>query len=78
MLSGEEIVPGSTFIITGENCCSQYKSAKTFYHLNNICNKYNINIIGIYGVAGHGKNEVDTVGGVSKIAISCITWTSYF
>ena len=37
--------------------------------MNNISNEYNINIIRIYGVAGHGKNEVDTVGGVSKIAI---------
>ena len=29
----------------------------------------NVNILCIYGVAGHGKNEVDTVGGGAKIVL---------
>ena len=37
--------------------------------MQGISNDYQINILQVYGVAGHRKNEVDTVGGVAKIAI---------
>ena len=69
MLSDVEIDPGTTVIVTSDNCCSQYKSAQNFSDLQRISNDYQINILRIYGVAGHRKNEVDTVGGVAKIAI---------
>ena len=80
MLSEIDVEPGSILIITGDNCCSQYKSAKNFYDLNDISDEFGITIIRIYGVASHGKNEVDAVGGVAKIAIrSAISrGTSFF
>ena len=56
-------------IIESDNCCNQYKSAKSFYLLQQLSNLYNVPICRIYGVAGHSKSEVDSVGGVVKIAI---------
>ena len=34
-----------------------------------LSNKLNIQIIRVYGIPGHGKNEVDCCSGVAKIAI---------
>ena len=69
MLNDIDITERSTLVITGDNCCSQYTSARNFFHLLDICNEYGISIIWISGVAAHEKNVVDTVGGVAKIAI---------
>ena len=52
-----------------DNCTSQYKSAQNFFELQCLADQYECTIIHIYDVAGHGKNEVDAVGGVAKIAI---------
>ena len=56
-------------VILSDNCSSQYKSALSFHILQNLASKYNIKIIRVYGCAGHGKNEVDHVGGLSKVCI---------
>ena len=57
------IQPGQTIIISSDNCTSQYKSSQHFHDLQVIATKYNVRRIRIYGIAGHGKNEIDTVGG---------------
>ena len=69
MLETLNMKPGETTSISSDNCTSQYKSSQHFHDLQTIATKYNIRIIRIYGVAGHGKNEIDTVGGVVKITL---------
>ena len=56
-------------LVESDNCTSQYKSAESFHDLQYILDTYNVNLIRLYGVPGHGKNEVDSVGGVAKMAI---------
>ena len=58
-----------SIIITSDNFYVQYKSSHSFYHLQKLSNKLNIQIIRVYGIPGHGKNEVDCCSGVAKIAI---------
>ena len=59
------IVPeGGTLIITSDNCTCQYKSVQHFHHLQKLATELKTTIIRIYGIAGHGKNEVDCVVGV--------------
>ena len=69
MLNEIEITPGMYVVIESDNCTSQYKSAKSCYDMQEQANKYNVNLIRLYGIAGHGKGEVDHVGGVAKISI---------
>jgi len=69
MLSSIEIEPKTSLIITSDNCKGQYKSTQNFFDLQRLSNHYQCTIVRIYGIAGHGKNEVDAVGGVAKIAI---------
>lgn len=64
-----DVQEGTTVIITSDNCSSQYKSANFFSDLQNLATEFNVTIVRIYGIAGHGKNEVDMVGGTAKIAI---------
>ena len=62
------IVPeGCTLIITCDDCTCQYKSVQHVYHLQKLATELKTTIIRIYGIAGHGKNEVDCCGGVVKI-----------
>ena len=49
----------TSIIITSDNCYIQYKSSHSFIHLQKLSNKLNIQIIRVYGIPGHGKNEVD-------------------
>ena len=69
MLNEMEITPGMYMLIESDNCTSQHKSAKSFYDMQELAKKYNINLIHLNGIAGHGKGEVDHVGGVAKISI---------
>ena len=69
MLSDVDIDPGTTVIIKRQLFWSIQVIKKFFFHLQTISDDFDIIIIRIYGVAGHGKNEVDTVGGIAKIAI---------
>ena len=63
ILVNVEIPPGETMIIVSDNCSSQYKSALHFYHLLQLSKMLNVKIIRIYGVAGHGKSDVNCVWG---------------
>ena len=56
-------------LIKSNNCFKKYKCAQNFYHLQYISNKLNKNFIRVYDAAGHGKSEVDHVGGVAKVII---------
>ena len=69
MLVSIEIPDGVPIIIESDNCKSQYKSAQHFFNMQNIANKYMRLLIYLYGVAGHGKGEVDHVGGMAKAAV---------
>ena len=64
-----EVIAGDTIIMSSDNCTAQYKSSQHFNDLKTIANVYKINIIRIYGIPGHGKNEIDAVGGTQKIAL---------
>ena len=52
-----------------DNCTSQYKSSKHFYNMQNIANKYEKTVFQVFGNTGHGKGEVDHVGGIAKVVI---------
>ena len=79
MLLSTNIKPGTTIIIGSDNGTSQYKSENNFFDLLCLADHYECIIIHIYGVAGHGGNAVDTVGGVVKIAIrNAVAWDQSF
>ena len=69
MLKDADIEPGSYIVIESDNCSSQYKSAPHCHNIQELSDKYKIKIICIYSIAGHGKGEVDHVGGLAKVAI---------
>ena len=52
-----------------DNCSGQYKSSQHFHDLQNLATHHGRVIIRLYGVAGHGKSEVDGVGAVVKVAV---------
>ena len=69
MLEDLEITPGMTIIVKSDNCAKQYKSAENFYDMQDLANKYEVNILRAFGIVVHGKAEVDHVGGLAKISI---------
>ena len=69
MIGDACVVEDSVIVVESDNCCSQYKSANHFASLQNISNREDKQLIRIWSIAGHGKGEVDHVGGVAKIAI---------
>ena len=71
MLIGIEIEPRTTIILENDNCSLQYKSSPHFESIQKISDKYNINILPVFGTPEHGKGEVDHVEGVAK---STIRW----
>ena len=62
MLSDIEIPQECTTVIESDNCTSQYKSAQYFHGLQQISTKYNRMLVRVFGIAGHGKGEIDHVG----------------
>lgn len=65
----QEICTNKNIIIHSDNCKSQYKSAQHFNGMQRLANELNHTVIRIFGVANHGKGEVDHVGGLAKVAI---------
>ena len=59
----------STIMIESDNCSSQYKCASHFHAIREISSHYQTKIIHVYGIAEHGKGELDHVGGLAKSAI---------
>ena len=56
-------------IIESDNCRVQYKSNKHVYDLQQLSNELNSTVLRIYSIPGHGKGEVDHVGGIVKVAV---------
>ena len=56
-------------LINSDNCSSQYKCAHHFAKLQDLANTKDAIIIRIWSIAGHGKGEVDHVGGLPKMSI---------
>ena len=69
MLNEEDLTSPEAVLVDSDNCTGQYKSAEHFYHLQQTSNTYDLPVIRIYGVPGHGKGEVDNVGGMAKVAV---------
>lgn len=68
MLDSIHMIP-EICIIESDNCNSQYKSAQHFDDMQSISNRLGIPLIRIFSIAGHGKGEVDHVGGLAKCAL---------
>lgn len=64
-----QIDANDTIIIESDNCAAQYKSSEHFWDCQNLANQYNKKLIRIFGIAWHGKGEVDHVGGIAKVSI---------
>ena len=69
MLSEVQLKSGEYILIESDNCSSQYKSAEHYHDMQDLCNNANTPLIRVYGISGHGKSEVDHVGGLPKVAI---------
>ena len=48
---------------------TEYKCAAHFDKMQKIADKYCVKVIRYYGIPGHGKGEVDHVGGLTKVAV---------
>ena len=53
-----------TCIVESDNCSCQYKSAKHFEDLQEICDGIGIPLVRLFSMAGHSKGKVDHVGGI--------------
>ena len=69
MLSVTDISQHEMLMIESDNCTGQYKSTQHFHDLQEICNSIEKPLVRLYAVEGHGKGEVDHVGGVAKVAV---------
>ena len=69
MLDSIRLQSETNIMVESDSCSGQYMSAKHFYNLRHIADKYMKEVISVYGIAGQGKGEVDHVGGVVKVAV---------
>eukprot|EP00794_Sanderia_malayensis_P019611 gene19611-21542_t len=67
MLSTTDLDEATCILVESDNCSGQYKSAEHFHDLQKISNDTNLKLIRLYGIEGHGKGEVDHVGGIAKV-----------
>ena len=66
MLEEVDMKLHSYIVIESDNCSVQYKSAQHFNNMQELADKYNTNLIRIFGIPEHGKGEVDYVCGIAK------------
>ena len=59
-------LPVSNSLFLRSDNAYNFKSAEAFHDMQTLANKWNINIVQIYGTAGHGKGEVDSADGHRK------------
>ena len=52
-----------TIVLLPDNCSAQYKCVGFFNFMLVWASTYDIEVIKTYGVAGHGKSEIDSAGG---------------
>ena len=69
MISTHDLQSNSVILMESDNCSAQYKSVSHFHVLQILSDVYEMSIIRIYGIAGHGKGEVDHMGGIAKICL---------
>ena len=69
MLAATDTEDTDTLIIESDNCSNQFKSASHFYKVQQLCNDFQKTIVRVWSVAGHGKGDVDHVGGIAKVAL---------
>lgn len=54
-----------SLVLRSDNA-SNFKCAEAFHDMQKFANKYDITLVRVYGIAGHGKSEVDSCGGHLK------------
>ena len=69
MLTDIDVINKNMIVIESDNCTAQYKSSEHFQSLIDLSTELDTQIIRVYGISGHGKGEVDHVGGLAKVAI---------
>ena len=74
----KNIIGNANLLIQSDNCSSQYKSARHFSHLQKLANSQQKQVLHLWSIAGHGKGEVDHVGGVAKIIIKRAISNDFF
>ena len=58
------------YIVTeSDNCSYQYKSSAHFHGIQTLANKFQVNVIRIFNIGEHEKDEVDHVGGLAKATL---------
>ena len=62
-----DISRATTILVQSDSCKSQYKH---FHHLQMLADKKEKQVLRVWTIAGHGRGEVDHVGGVAKIPIT--------
>ena len=77
MVEGVKFEEYDCCLIESDNC-QHYKSAESFHDSQDFANKWNIPLIRVFGIAGHGKEEVDHVGGIVKVAVRREVWAGSF
>ena len=62
-------INNQTIIIKSDNAPTQYKNKYAFKSTQNLSDTYNLRIIRIFSVAGHGKGLIDVISsfGVKSI-----------
>ena len=78
IIGNGDLTSTSTILIQSDNCSSQYKSACHFSHLQKLASSQEKQVLCLWSIAGHGKGEVDHVGGVAKIAIKRAISNDFF
>ena len=69
MLTSTDVQESDAIITESGNCITQYKSASHFFKLQQLSDVFCKPIIHLWSIAGHGKVEVDHVGGTAKVTI---------
>jgi hypothetical protein len=68
MLLTTEKNSANVILMESDNCSSQYKSSEHFHDLQKISDEEKKTVVRFDGVEGHGKGEVDHVGGIAKVS----------
>ena len=69
MIGNANLTSTPTILTQSDNCSSQDKSGGHFSHQQKLANSRQEQVLRLWFIAGHGKGEVDHVGGVATIAI---------
>ena len=69
MIQSTDVPDDAVIVIESDNCSGQYKSSHHFTNMQHLANKFNHTVIRVFGIAGHGKGEVDHVGEVPKVSV---------